>query len=100
MKNVKLTLEYDGTSFAGWQWQPDRPTLQGALEEAIQRITGEELRVTASGRTDAGVHALGQVVNFKTESEHASHSCVGALNHNLPPDIPVLDVSEAPEEFN
>ncbi len=100
MRNVRLTLEYDGTNFAGWQWQPDQPTLQGVLEEAIKRITGEDLRVTASGRTDAGVHALGQVVNFKTESELASHSWMGALNHNMPPDIRVLDVAEVPDDFS
>jgi tRNA pseudouridine38-40 synthase len=100
MKNIKVVLEYDGTDFSGWQWQPDKPTLQGAFEEAVLKITGEELRVTASGRTDAGVHALGQVVNFKTSADLDERAWLGALNHYLPPQMRALDVSEAPPEFS
>jgi len=100
MKNMKLVLEYDGTDFSGWQWQPGRPTLQGALEDAIRRTSGEEIRVTASGRTDAGVHALGQVVNFRTEASLDGRAWSGALNHYLPPQVRVLEASEAPPEFN
>ncbi|MGA2192218.1 MAG: tRNA pseudouridine(38-40) synthase TruA [Nitrospirota bacterium] len=100
MKNFKVILEYDGTDFAGWQWQPDRPTLQGAFEEAIRLTTGEEIRVTASGRTDAGVHALGQVVSFKSESKLDSRAWHGALNHHLPPQMRALEVVEAPLDFS
>ena len=68
MRTIKLTLAYDGTAYAGWQSQRGQPTLQDTLEQAILRIVGEQTRVAASGRTDAGVHALGQVVSFNTES--------------------------------
>ena len=80
MKNIKIILEYDGTGFSGWQFQPRQRTLQGTLEDAIKATTGEELRVTASGRTDAGVHAYGQAVNFKTESNLDTRAWLGALN--------------------
>ena len=66
MRTFKLTLAYDGTAYAGWQRQPGKATLQDAVEQAIKRITGESLIVSASGRTDAGVHALGQVASFHT----------------------------------
>ena len=69
MRTIKLTLAYDGSNYAGWQWQPNAKTLQGTLEAAIAKVTGETVRVLASGRTDAGVHALGQVVSFPTSSE-------------------------------
>ena len=100
MKNIKLLLEYDGTNFAGWQWQPNRPTLQGALEEAIKKTSGEEIRVTASGRTDAGVHARGQVVSFLTGAGLEGASWRGALNHRLPREMRVLDAREAQDGFN
>jgi len=100
MKNIKIILEYDGTNYAGWQWQPGQSTLQGALEEAIKRTSGEEVRVTASGRTDAGVHALAQVVSFKTDARIQAHYWKGALNHRLPKDMRVLESAEAPDEFS
>ncbi len=100
MKNIKLILEYDGTGFAGWQFQPDQRTLQGELEAAVKKISGEDLRVTASGRTDAGVHALGQVVNFKTAAEMDAKAWLGALNHFLPVEMRALEASEEPEEFS
>ena len=68
MRTIRLTLAYDGTAYAGWQVQPDRPTIQAVLEATIEKITGQPSRTMASGRTDAGVHALGQVVSFRTES--------------------------------
>ncbi len=71
MRNIKLVLSYDGTDFSGWQRQPDRRTVQQVLEEAIGKLTGVEPSTNASGRTDAGVHALGQVVHFYTASRHA-----------------------------
>jgi len=100
MRNIKLILEYDGTNYSGWQWQDNAPTLQGALEKAIHRITGEALRVSASGRTDAGVHAYGQVVNFRTGSGLDIDKWRGALNHYLPADMKVLQVEGAPDEFD
>ena len=69
MRNIKLTIEYDGKNFAGWQTQPNKESIQGEIENAISSITGEEIEIFGSGRTDAGVHALGQVANFHTESK-------------------------------
>ena len=67
MRNIKLTIEYDGKDFNGWQKQPDKLNIQGSIENAIKQITGEDVELTASGRTDAGVHSFGQVANYKTE---------------------------------
>ncbi len=100
MRCIRLTLAYDGTDYAGWQFQPEQRTLQGVLEEALQRITGETIRTRASGRTDAGVHALGQVVAFRTGSHLGADVFQRALNAELPPDIAVLDAVEAPEGFH
>ena len=69
MRNIKLTIEYDGKDFNGWQKQPTKLNIQGTIEQAIKQITGEEVQLDASGRTDAGVHAFGQVANFKTNSQ-------------------------------
>ena len=68
MRNIKLTIEYDGKDFNGWQKQPNRLNIQGEIERAILEVTGKEVNLIASGRTDAGVHALGQVANFKIDS--------------------------------
>lgn len=100
MRTLKLTLEYDGTAYAGWQWQEGPRTLQGTLEAALARITGESIRVTASGRTDAGVHAFGQVVSFQTESDLSAGVLQKALNAELPDDIAVIDAAEAREGFH
>ncbi len=90
MQTFKLTIAYDGTAYAGWQSQPKGPTIQAALERAVRQITGETLRVTASGRTDAGVHALRQVVSFDTATELDAETLQRALNAHLPGDIAVL----------
>lgn len=100
MRTLKLTLAYDGTQYAGWQSQPQGFTLQDALESVIARITGESLRVTASGRTDAGVHALGQVVSFTTECRLPLDVLLRALNAHLPRDIVVRSVEDAPDGFH
>ncbi len=100
MKNIKIILEYDGTGFSGWQFQPNQRTLQGEFEAAVKRISGEDIRVTASGRTDAGVHALGQAVNFKTGSDMDAAAWQGALNHFLPAEMRALEAAEVPEDFN
>ncbi len=100
MPNLKLTLEYDGTDYHGWQVQLGLPTIQGAMEETIKRVSGEEVRVTGAGRTDAGVHALGQVANFHTGKALEPLRWQQALNALLPPDIVVRGVEEAPEDFD
>jgi tRNA pseudouridine38-40 synthase len=99
-RNLKLILEYDGSMFHGWQYQVGLRTVQAVLEEAIARLTGEYLRVTAAGRTDAGVHALEQVVNFHTASSHAPEVFVRALNAILPRDVAVRSCEEPAPKFN
>src|SRR5689334_15773560 len=100
MRNIKLVLSYDGTDFSGWQRQPDRRTVQQVLEEAIGQLTGTEPSTNASGRTDAGVHALGQVVHFLTASRHPPEIFVKALNALLPRDVRVLEAAEMPQAFH
>jgi tRNA pseudouridine38-40 synthase len=100
MRTLKLLLSYDGTEFSGWQRQPDRRTVQQVLEEALGRLTGAEPPTNASGRTDAGVHALGQVVHFYTASRHAPEVFVKALNAMLPADIRVRGAWEMPQAFH
>ena len=101
--NFRLTLEYDGTDFGGWQVQPAhqaRRTLQGTLEDAIERVTGQRVRVVGSGRTDAGVHAEGQVANARIETELGPEALRRALGGVLPADLAVLLVAVAPEAFH
>ena len=100
MRNIKLLISYDGTEFSGWQRQPDRRTVQQVLEEAIGRLTGIEAATNASGRTDAGVHALGQVVHFYTASGHPPEVFVKALNAMLPPDVRAKGAWEMPQAFH
>ncbi len=100
MRNLKLRLAYDGTEFSGWQVQPGAPTIQGTLASAIGRLTGENVLPQGSGRTDAGVHALGQVATFCTQSPIPAQNLVTALNGILPSAIRVLEVTEAPEDFH
>jgi tRNA pseudouridine38-40 synthase len=100
MRNLKLIITYDGTDFSGWQRQPDRRTVQQVLEEAIGRLTGVEAPTNASGRTDAGVHALGQVVHFYTVSKHPTEVFVKALNAILPPDVRVKEACEMSQAFH
>jgi tRNA pseudouridine38-40 synthase len=101
MRNIKLTLSYDGTDFNGWQTQPGYRTVQETLEQAIAKLTGQEgVRVNASGRTDAGVHALGQVVNFYSSTLHAPDVLVRAINAHLPPDVVVRDAADVPQAFD
>ncbi|WP_442485042.1 tRNA pseudouridine(38-40) synthase TruA [Aeoliella sp. SH292] len=97
---LKLTVAYDGTAYAGWQIQPSNPTVQRTLMDAWQAITGEEVTLTASGRTDAGVHALGQVVGLATASELACERLRQGLNAKLPEDIVVTEVTSAPPGFH
>jgi tRNA pseudouridine38-40 synthase len=100
MRNLKLILSYDGSEFAGWQVQPDAATVQGTLASAIGRITGEKVLPQGSGRTDAGVHALAQVVTFVTESSVPAANFVKALNDILPASVRVLEVEETVADFH
>jgi tRNA pseudouridine38-40 synthase len=100
MRNLKLLLTYDGTQFSGWQVQPGAATIQGTLASAIRRVTGEKVLPQGSGRTDAGVHALGQVATFVTESPIPAENLVIALNDILPFAIRVLEAAEVPAEFH
>ncbi len=97
---LKLTVAYDGTAYAGWQMQPTVPTVQAAIETAWHEITREQLRVMAAGRTDAGVHALGQVVGLVTESQLSTDDLHRGLNAVLPEDVAVVAVEVAPEDFH
>jgi tRNA pseudouridine38-40 synthase len=99
-RNLKIVLCYDGADFSGWQVQPGRPTVQGALAAALERVTGERLLPQGSGRTDAGVHALAQVASCAIESTIPPENLVRALNDRLPPAIRVLSVEEAPPGFH
>jgi tRNA pseudouridine38-40 synthase len=100
MRNIKLTLEYDGTDFCGWQWQPRGRTAQGTLQNAVKELLQESPTLIAAGRTDAGVHALGQVVNFKTENTLDVKSIQLGLNSYLPHDMVVWEVEEVAEKFH
>lgn len=97
---IKITVSYDGTNYCGWQVQPNGVTVQEKLEQAVFDLTGEKVRVTGSGRTDAGVHALGQVAHFDTQSSIPPERIFKALNTLLPPDIRVTDSRLAPEDFH
>jgi len=101
MTRFRLTLEYDGSPFVGWQRQDNGPSVQGALEEAIEKLSGERVTVTGAGRTDAGVHALGQVAHFDLEKAFEPGKIRDALNHFLRPNrIVVLDAAVADAEFH
>lgn len=99
-RNIRLTLAYDGTAYCGWQVQSNGPTVQAALERAILAVTGEHCSVFSAGRTDSGVHALGQVANFHTSSPLPAANFRPALQTKLPPDIVVLDARDALPEFH
>ena len=100
IRNLKLTLAYDGTDFSGWQVQPSAATVQGTLASAIGRLTGENVLPQGSGRTDAGVHALAQVATFATASSVPTENFLKALNDLLPASVRILEVSEVPGEFH
>lgn len=100
MRNIKLIIEYDGTDYHGWQLQPNARTIQGVMEEKIGRIVNEKVVLSASGRTDAGVHALNQVANFRTESGISCEALHRGLNALLPPDIVIKEASEVDKDFH
>lgn len=100
MKNIRLALEYDGTSYCGWQRQKNGLSIQQVLEESIGRITGEKVTVKGSGRTDSGVHALGQIANFHTHSSLSLRSLLLGINSLLPEDIVIRRLEEVDAEFH
>ncbi|MFQ5912750.1 MAG: tRNA pseudouridine(38-40) synthase TruA [Nitrospinota bacterium] len=100
MINIALTLEYDGSNYHGWQLQSNAPTVQGALLKAMEKVLGERPQVCVSGRTDAGVHALGQVVNFKVNTRLRPDELQRALNTNLPRDIAIKRAENVPCDFH
>ena len=100
MKNIKLTIEYDGKDFNGWQKQPTKLNIQGEIERAISEITGEETELIASGRTDAGVHAIAQIANFKTNSNFPVEKYPIALNAKLKKSIRIQSAEEVEERFH
>jgi tRNA pseudouridine38-40 synthase len=98
--NIKVVLEYDGTNFAGWQQQAHGRTVEAELKKALKQVTGADHKVYAAGRTDAGAHAEGQVVNFQTDGRISPHRMVAALNAKLPEDIAVLSAETVSDEFH
>ena len=100
MHNIKLTLAYDGSEFHGWQNQPGQQTIQGALGDVARKITQEKIQVHGAGRTDAGVHARGQVAHFKTQSEMTPQEFQRAFNALLPPEIRVAAAEEVGPDFH
>ena len=100
MRNIKLTLAYDGTDFYGWQIQPGRATIQGAVTDVVRKITQEKMIIHAAGRTDAGVHALGQVAHFRTQSHLTAQEFQRALNALLPSAIRTMSAEEVGPDFH
>src|ERR1700720_1381703 len=101
MPRYRLTIEYDGGPFVGWQRQDNGASIQGALENAIEKLSGERVTVTGAGRTDAGVHAYGQVAHFDLGKSFGAEKLRDALNHHLrPAPVAVLDAVEATSDFH
>ena len=100
IRTVKLTLEYDGTDFVGWQVQPNGRSVQEVVEAALSRMLGEPVRVTGAGRTDAGVHAAGQVCSLRTEKRVPLKAFVLGMNSLLPPDVAVVEAADVAPDFD
>jgi tRNA pseudouridine38-40 synthase len=100
MRNIKLTIEYNGTNLSGWQYQPDKRTVQGEIQSALKIIFKNDIHLNGSGRTDAGVHAAGQVANFKIDSAMKPAEIVRALNGNIKDDISIICAEDVPENFH
>ena len=101
MKNYKITIQYDGTRYKGWQVQKSTDmTIQGKIQSVLKEMTGQEIEVIGSGRTDAGVHAYGQVANFHVPAHFKAQEILEYLNHYLPMDIAVIDIEEVDERFH
>lgn len=100
MRNIKLVIEYDGSGFNGWQKQPNKLNIQGEIESVIENITKEKIELVASGRTDAGVHAIGQVANFKTSSNIPIEKIPIAINSQVKNSIRIKSAEEVNERFH
>ena len=100
MRTILLTIAYDGTDYYGWQIQPDRPTVQGEIEKALRRVTGQEIPINGTGRTDRGVHAMGQCATFRIGDGIPTDRIAYALNNSLPGGIRILRAEEKPEGFH
>lgn len=100
LRRLAFLVEYDGTAYHGSQWQQNAPSIQGTLERAAQRLTGQQVRIALAGRTDAGVHARGQVFSLMTNAPYEVETFVRALNSYLPPDIAVRAGAEVPQDFD
>lgn len=100
MRRIKLKISYDGTAYHGWAAQPGLPTVQGALLDAIEKLTGVRVELLGSSRTDAGVHALGQVAALTIDTPVPAENMARALNHLLPEDIAILEAVEVPQTFD
>ncbi len=100
VRNIKLTIHYDGSSYHGWQLQPDQPTIQGEVMRAIERLTGRQVIVNGASRTDAGVSAMGQVANIKIDTPIPTENIAKALTEILPDDITVADVADVDDDFD
>lgn len=99
-RTIKLTVEYDGSDFAGWQVQPEQRTVQGVIESSLESFIHRSIRIVGAGRTDAGVHALGQAVSFRSDSTIPTDAFKEGLNHFLPGDVRVLDAEEKSNGFH
>ena len=99
-QNYKITVSYDGTDYYGWQRQPNKKTIQGALEEALFPFQGKKISVIGAGRTDAGVHAQGQVANFKADFKLTDEELLKAVNSKLPEDIRIIDLEKVEKDFH
>ena len=100
LKNFKITIEYDGNAYHGWQSQPNGPTIQDEIQKALMTMTGKKIALIGSGRTDAGVHAYGQVANFCCDTVHHSEVFQKGLNSLIPNDIVITECSQTPEKFH
>jgi tRNA pseudouridine38-40 synthase len=99
-RNIRLTVEYDGTAYSGWQKQLQSATVQGTLEDRLKQVCGHPVDLLVAGRTDSGVHGLGQTANFHTSFHHADRKIQNVLNHLLPRDIRVVKAQEVPDTFH
>ena len=100
MRNIKLEISYDGTDFSGWQRQPKQRTVEGVITKALKRLTGEDVNLVGAGRTDAGVHAKGQVANFFTDLEIPPEKIPHAIRYMLPKDVSIKSSEEVPIDFH
>jgi len=100
LKNFKITICYDGTDYHGWQIQPRKKTIQGVIEDALYLFKSKRIKLIGAGRTDAGVHAAAQVAHFKADLDYPENELLRALNGNLPPDIRIIKVETADNDFH